>query len=247
MPVVLDRRLEGVEDYSWLAPDGDENLARVARAVEEREEIASELHFSRIKAYKDGGMVGELSSGLPQEEVVFPRKPEHFAKKMLLKNCSSLPDFVDKDYLKGGPMVSRRMQAVIERHEAPGAGFQFHPVTVVLPDGSVFSEDYVFWDVFRRVDAIDSAGKVGTIVHKQDLSLGNHSWGRVSDHSKQAIEEGPQKRWVFKSVVGDAAVWSGFRYGSHLGMPIWVSDPLWADLKAAELTGFDPGSTWGEI
>ncbi len=246
MPVVIELDRYAVEGDLWVEPDGDENLTRARKAVEDREAIANELFYARVQVYKDGGKVGKASVGIPNNEVVFPRQPEHFPEKMVLKDGKSLPDFVEVGYQKGGPMVSRKMRAVIERREPAGTGFQFHPATVVLPDGSVFSEDYVFWDVYRRVDAIDPAGAVGTVVDV-DLSLGNHCWNRIVLQSKQQLEEGPQKRWIFKSAVGDAAVWSDFRYGTDLSMPIWVSDALWADLKAARLTGFKPISTWGEV
>ena len=246
MPVVFDKAKEFLgSSFYWIEPYGDENLARVRQAVEERDAIANDMFEARFQDWEDGGRLGKASIGIPKNEVVFPRQSKHFAQKMVLKKGAFLPEFVEVGYQKGGVMVSRKMRAVIEQHEAAGTGFQFHPVTIVLPDGTVFSEDYVFWDIYRRVDAIDPA--VGTGQDNVDLSLGNHRWNRISLQSKEKLAEGPQKRWVFKSAIGDAAVWSDFRYGVDLCMPIWVTDALWADMNAADLTGFSAASTWGEI
>ena len=199
-----------------------------------------------MQKYKESGSTGVFSRGIPKNEVVFPRRPEHFPTQMILRKGNALPDFVFVGYEKGGPMVSRRMQAVIEMHEPAGAGFQFHPVQIVRPDGSVFSDDYVFWDVFRRVEAIDPAGSVSPS-SKDEYEAGNHFWNRISLQSKDQLAEGRQQRWVKKSVVGDAAAWSETRYGSDLSMPIWIADALWDDLTAAGFNGFKPVSTWGEV
>lgn len=93
MAVVIDF-LSDFEERFWIEPYGEVNEARARSAVEEREELARVLRRERLQKYKESGNTGVFSRGIPKNEVVFPRRPEHFPIQMILRECNALPDFV---------------------------------------------------------------------------------------------------------------------------------------------------------
>jgi len=122
---------------------------------------------------------------------------------------------------------------------------QFQPVTIVDAKGDRFSDDYVFWDIYRRVDAIDPTGEIYTV--DGGSADGRHAWVPTGIRTKESAARDRDVLRVFKSQFEGMCAWVDFRYGSRVDPPIFISDALYTDLLDAQMKGIAHESEWAEV
>ena len=88
----------------------------------------------------------------------------------------------------------------------------------------------------KKVDAIDPTSEgVKTVAGEID---GKHAWTHVGAQT-------PERLRVLKSVISGLTAWNDFRFQPAFG--IFISDALYADMVAQEMSGFKADSIWSEV
>jgi len=247
MAVIIERRTSnGDDNLIWpVGPLDSENWARGRRGEKALARLGGDLRDKRFMAELAAGKTRfNARVGVPRNEISYRRPPEYFPAEMEL-NYGPLYDYNAVPYDRGGPVVSARMRKIIEQHEPADDGFQFQPVPILAKDGSLVADDYLFWDVYRRVDAINPASK-SSLVAPMDMSLGNHVYNTPGNLVDADPDDTGDKFSLFSSVIAGISVWCDIRLGLNSDH-VFVSDALFADLMAAGITGVGIKAAWAEV
>ena len=162
-----------------------------------------------------------------EERIEHPRSAEDVTQVLRLISGDHIPD--DTLWLRG--YFSKKFKSIVEQHEPAGAGFQFFPVKIYDRQDNLISEEFYYWDVFRRIDAIDpESPAIKTVAGPAD---GRHRWTIGSTRST-GVRPTKENLRVRKEVMGDFAVWRDYRYDPS---KIFMSDAVFDDLMAAGLQG----------
>lgn len=170
-----------------------------------------------------------------------PWRAEFLPRKLQFSKGKELPDYVHSfpggnTDLDHSSLVSPRLKALIESHQTPDDGWQFFPVEILNKDGSPYRDIYHVWWVHKKVDAIDPTSEgVKTVAGEID---GKHAWTHVGAKT-------PERLRVLKSVIAGLSAWNDFRFQPFAG--IFISDALYTDMVAQEMSGFEAESIWSEV
>lgn len=166
----------------------------------------------------------------------YPISADQLPKSVKLAKGKDLPDYIHESCI--GKLVSQRLRDLIVEVEALGNGYSLFPVEINFPDGTRYPDQYYLWDVYRIVDAVDpSLGGVITVAGPVD---GKHSWTYIGQGQPRSRETLALKKQVIKDMVA----WNDLRFGHYNH---FISDELFDQMKAHDMTGFSANSEWSEI
>lgn len=227
MAFLLDLKWGGrFYDTFSLAPYSDDDADRMRRWVRYEKEKETE---NLIKLTQAGRHIFEL------RKIEQPVPDDMVARSLTLTKGKSLPDYVHA--FLHGKLVSSRLHDAIVDLEAPGKGFNMHPVEIYHADGSQYPEQYYFWDVFRKVDATDpDCEGIKTVAGPAD---GTHLWTLASRPTPPTREH----LAVRKNVISDFVAWRDFRHGDGY---YFICDALYHRMVDDNMTGFSAKTEWSE-
>lgn len=227
MPVVLDREWGGAFYHTYA----------LDFATEQDKQPCDHLDALR-KAWGRADrkqMVAEGKSSALARAVEHPMPPDAVTKRITLVKGTALPDYIHQS--RAGKIVSARLKALIKQHETPGAGYQFHPLDIVLPSGAPYPGAFFIWEVYRKVDAIDPTSEsikpVGGVVD------GRHLWTFRSQKKPPTRAQ----LVLVRDVIEGCVAWVDFRFRDGY---YFITDALFEQMQKAGITGFSAHSEWSE-
>ena len=227
MAVLLDLEWGGAfYDKFSLHPHSDDDDARMRRLLRYLEEKNKEAVFEMVAQGKHVFQSRFIERPVPDEMV---------AQNLTLNRGTALPDYVHAFF--HGKLVSSKLHDAIVDSKSASDGFNLHPINIYFPDGRKYPDQYYFWDVYRKVDAIDPDCKyIKTVAGEPD---GNHFWTLKSAKSPLTREH----LSVRKDIMADLAAWRDVRHHDDY---VFISDALHQLMQDRNMTGFSARTEWSE-